>query len=179
MLSHGSRRLRGRGAATAAEPASVTMSSGSLALLTQLTARKLVPGRHRGLEQRRRLSLTVALRPCARYVQPSRKVPDNRGIASVLPRTRWATAPVKLLGSCTREDRLDRTRPSQGPAAAGFGGGVRAGQGAVSRRGWPSLVPGGRPGGAGLRPRAGEPGSPRPYGNRSAQGAPASRTPGP
>src|SRR5689334_18094781 len=64
------------------------MSSGSLALLTQLTARKLVPGRYRGLEQRRRLSLTVALRPCAGYVQPSRRVPDNRGNASVLLRTR-------------------------------------------------------------------------------------------
>src|SRR5690348_8671095 len=80
MLSHGSRRLRGRGAATAAGPASVTKSSGSLALLTQLTARKLVPGRHRGPEQRRCLSLTVALRLCAGYLQPSRSVPDDRGM---------------------------------------------------------------------------------------------------
>src|SRR6185369_13908398 len=64
------------------------MSLGSLALLTELTARKLVPGRYRGLEQRRRLSLTVALRLCAGYVQPSRRVPDNRGNATVLIRTR-------------------------------------------------------------------------------------------
>ena len=49
------------------------------ALLNQLTARKLVPGHYRRLEQRRRLSLTVALRPYAGHAQPSRIMPDSRG----------------------------------------------------------------------------------------------------
>jgi hypothetical protein len=85
------------------------MSSEPLALLTQLTARKLVPGRYRGLEQRRRLSLTVALRPCAGYVQPSRRVPDNRGNASVLLRTRRRR--VRDSRNPSR-DRTGRTPPS-------------------------------------------------------------------
>ena len=38
---------------------------------------------------------------------------------------RRATASVKLHGLCTREDGLDRTRPSPGSAAVGFGGGLR------------------------------------------------------
>jgi hypothetical protein len=32
--------------------------------------------------------------------------------------------PAKMHGSCTREDGLDRTRPSRGSAAVGSGGGV-------------------------------------------------------
>ena len=32
--------------------------------------------------------------------------------------------PAKMHGSCTREDGLDRTRPSLGSAAVGLGGGV-------------------------------------------------------
>ena len=45
---------------------------------------------------------------------------------------RRATASVKLRGSCTREAGRDRTRPPRRSAAIGFGGGVRAGQGAVT-----------------------------------------------
>ena len=45
-----------------------------------------------------------------------------------------ATASVKLHGSCTREDGLDRTRPSPGSAAVGFGLGLWAGHRARSRR---------------------------------------------
>jgi len=48
---------------------------------------------------------------------------------------RRATASVELYGSSTREDGLDRTRPSPGPAAVGFGGGTRVGQGAVTAPG--------------------------------------------
>ena len=47
---------------------------------------------------------------------------------------------MKLHGSCTREDGLDRTRPSPGSAAVGFGGGVWAGQGAVPSPGKPEMV---------------------------------------
>lgn len=60
---------------------------------------------------------------------------------SVIPgtcQTRLVTAGqqlrVKLHGSCTREDDLDRTRPSPGSAATGFGGGVWAGPGMVTRQ---------------------------------------------
>jgi hypothetical protein len=42
----------------------------------------------------------------------------------------------------------------------------------------PSPTPDGRPGGAGPRPRAAGPGSPRPWRHHPAPGAPASRTPG-
>src|SRR6266576_5231375 len=87
------------------------MSSESLALLTQLTARKLVPGRYQGLEQRRRLSLTVALRPCAGYVQPSRIMPDDRGKVGIFPEPavgRHVTpGSGGSRGRCTR--RLTRT----------------------------------------------------------------------
>ena len=38
---------------------------------------------------------------------------------------------MEVHGSCTRKADLDRTRPSPGTAAVGFGGGVRAGPGAV------------------------------------------------
>ena len=66
------------------------------------------------------------------------------GSACVLPRTRRRricdsrnpSSPsvtagqllwVEVNGSCTREDGLDRTRPSPGSAAVGFGGGVWGG----------------------------------------------------
>src|SRR6185437_13257480 len=136
MLSHGSRRSRGRGAATAAGPASVTKSSGLLALLNLLTARKAstwpLPGAGAATPPITDSSTQAVRGAC----QPSRSMPDNRGNANVLPEpavggyvtpgTRQARlSPLgnrsgKLHGSCTREDRLDRTRPSPGPAAAGF-----------------------------------------------------------
>jgi hypothetical protein len=64
-----------------------------------------------------------------------RRVRDSRNLSSppvTGPYRVRATTSVKLHGSCTREDGLDRTRPSPGSAAIGFGGGVRAGQGAVT-----------------------------------------------
>src|SRR6266576_391017 len=89
------------------------MSSGSLALLTQLTARKLVPGRYRGLEQRRRLSLTVALRPCAGYVQPSRIMPDDRGKVGIFPEP----AVERYVTPGTRQARLPPQGNRSGKAA--------------------------------------------------------------
>ena len=50
------------------------------------------------------------------------------------------TTSVKMSGACTREDDLDRTRPSPGSAAIGFRGGVWAGQGAVTSPGEGPLV---------------------------------------
>lgn len=44
-------------------------------------------------------------------------------------------ASVKVHGSCTRQDGLDRTRPSPGPAAAGFAGGSGQDKARSRRRG--------------------------------------------
>jgi hypothetical protein len=83
---------------------------------------------------------------------PRSGVADSRyadGRVSVLPRTRrrricnsrnpsspsvTAGQPprVKPRRSCTRQDGLDRTRPSPGPAAVGFRGGVWTGHAAVA-----------------------------------------------
>jgi hypothetical protein len=59
--SRRSRRSRGRGAGTAVGPALV-MTSGWLELLTLAHRQEGVPGRYRGLEQRRRLSPDVSTR---------------------------------------------------------------------------------------------------------------------
>ena len=59
-----------------------------------------------------------------------RRICDSRNLSSPSVAAGQPLS-VKLHGSCTREDGLDRTRPSLGSAAIGFGGGVWAGQGAV------------------------------------------------
>ena len=59
-----------------------------------------------------------------------RRICDSRNLSSPSVAAGQPLS-VKLHGSCTREDGLDRTRPSPGSAAIGFGGGVWAGQGAV------------------------------------------------
>ena len=57
-----------------------------------------------------------------------RRVFDSRNLSSPSV-TAGQPLRLKLPGSCTREDGLDRTRPSPGSAAVGFGEGVWAGPG--------------------------------------------------
>jgi hypothetical protein len=79
---------------------------------------------------------------CGRKLRVSSPEPRRRRICdsrnpSRPPVTAGQPALVKLHGSCTREDGLDRTRPSPGPAAVGFGGGSGQGRARSRRLGSP------------------------------------------